>query len=370
MPKEVYNRKKEHVEISRTADVEAKLSAGWEDIHLIHQCLPEIDRADIDLTATFCGRKVNYPIVISALTGGFPEAAEINRTLGRVAQHFGIILEIGSQRPMLTQPEMAATYTVARQAAPDVFLVANIGAGQLIPQKDTRALTLPQIKKLVSAIKADALAIHLNFLQESVMPEGDRNARGCLKAIGRVVKSLPVPVIAKETGAGISATQALALKSTGVAALEVGGAGGTSMALVESIRAASHRDSFFQRLGQTFGNWGLPTAVSIIEAKASQLPVIATGGIRTGLDAARALALGADLVGMARPLLLEVSKGGYRGTVKFLEGFLEELSIALFLTGASSVAELRRNSLIITGNTKEWLEQLGYDLTRLAACRE
>lgn len=363
------NRKKEHVEISRTTDVEAKLSAGWVDIHLIHQCLPEIDRADIDLTANFCGRKVNYPLVISALTGGFPEAAEINRTLGKVARHFGLILEIGSQRPMLVQPEMAATYLAARKAAPDVLLVANIGAGQLISQKDSPALTLSQIKKLVAAIKADALAIHLNFLQESVMPEGDRHARGCMEAIGRVAQSLSIPVIVKETGAGISRTQALQLKSQGVAALEVGGAGGTSMALVESIRAASHNDQFFQRLGQTFGSWGLPTAVSIIEAKASQLPVIATGGIRSGLDAAKALALGADLVGMARPILIEVSSGGYQGTVKFLEGFFEELAIAMFLVGATNINELKQKSLVITGDTRDWLEQLGYDLPRLAECR-
>lgn len=363
------SRKREHAEIAVSRDVESRLTAGWEDIHLIHQCLPEIARADINLSTVFCGRRVDYPLVISALTGGFLQAAEINQNLGRVAEHFGLILEVGSQRPMLVQPELVETYLAARKAAPDVFLVANIGAGQLIPQKNSPALTVAQVKELISAIEADALAVHLNFLQESVMPEGDRSARGCTEAIGRVAASVSVPVIVKETGAGISRTQALALKSRGVAALEVAGAGGTSMALVESHRAATHHDALFHRLGQTFGNWGLPTAVSIVEAKASQLPLIASGGVRTGLDAAKALALGADLVGMARPLLTQVMTGGYDGTVKYLDGFFEELAIALFLVGATNIGELKQKRLVFTGATRDWLQQLGYDLAQLSKKR-
>ncbi len=362
-------RKQEHAEISSTVDVEAEIGAGWEDIHFLHQCLPEIDRDEIDLSANFCGKRIDHPLVISALTGGYSQAAWINQTLGKVAEHFGLIMEVGSQRPMLEFPHLAETYSTARRAAPRTFLVANIGAAQLIAQKDSPACTLEQVEELVAVIEADALAIHLNFLQEAVMPEGDRRARGCTEAIGRIAEALSVPVIVKETGAGISKSQALELKSRGVAALDIGGAGGTSMALVESRRAASHQNQFSQKLGQTFGNWGIPTAVSIVEAKASSLPLIASGGVRTGLDAAKALALGASLVGIARPLLSQVLTRGYDGAIEYLEGFFEEFSVAMFLAGASTINELQQKRLLITGKTKDWLEQLGYDLPQLTRQR-
>ncbi len=362
-------RKQEHVEISTTMDVEAGINAGWEDIRFLHQCLPEIDHDEIQLSTVFCGRRVERPLVISALTGGHSQAAWINETLGRVAEHFGLIVEVGSQRPMLKLPSLVETYATARRAAPHAFLVANIGAAQLIAQEQSLACTVEQAKELVTAIGADALAIHLNFLQEAVMPEGDCRARGCTEAIGRMAESLSVPVIVKETGAGISKSQALELKARGVAALDIGGAGGTSMALVESHRAAYRKDQRFQRLGQTFSGWGIPTAVSIVEARASSLPLIASGGVRTGLDAAKALALGASLVGIARPLLGRVLSGGYDGLVEYLEVFFEELTVAMFLAGALAISELQGKRLLITGKLKDWLEQLGYDLPRLSRQR-
>ncbi len=358
-------RKEEHVEICSTMDGEAEISAGWEDIHFLHQCLPEINREEISLATNFCDKRVERPLVISALTGGYPQAAGINHILGKAAEHFGLIMEVGSQRPMVDFPELVETYSTAREAAPSAFLIANIGAAQLIAQKGGSNYTLEQIKWLVEAIGADALAIHLNFLQEAVMPEGESRAKGCTEAIGRIASSISVPLIVKETGAGISKYQALELKSRGVAALDIGGAGGTSMALVESHRAALHQDKRFQRLGQTFANWGIPTAISIVEAKSSGLPIIASGGIRSGLEAAKAIALGADLVGIGRPLLSHTLREGYEGVIEWLEGFFEELSIAMFLTAASKVEELKQKRLLITGKTKDWLEQLGYDLPQL-----
>lgn len=356
-------RKREHVAVASTQDVASVLSAGWRDIHFLHQSLPEIDRDDVDLSTSFLGRRFRCPLVISALTGGYPEAAAINRTLGRLAAEFDLIMELGSQRPMLEQPELTETYAVARRVAPDAFIMANIGAAQLIAQGESSPLTLEQVAGLVTAIGADALVIHLNFLQEAVMPEGDRRARGCLAAIGRVAASLPVPVIVKETGSGIARNQAQAFKENGVAALDIGGAGGTSMALAESYRWSSRNGPSLANAGKTFSGWGIPTAVSLVEARASGLPLIASGGVRTGLDGAKALALGASLVGAARPWLIALERG-YEGAKEYLTGFLEELATAMFLVGAAEVPELAVRKLVITGTLREWLHGLGHDLGR------
>ena len=353
-------RKAEHLHIGTTMDVEAKQETSWEDVHLIHECLPEVDRDEIDLTTEFCGRHFNYPLIISALTGGHPKAATINETLATAAEHFGIGMELGSQAPLINFPQLEWTYSIAREAAPNAFLVANIGAPQLIHQQGATACTSEQIQSFIQVLRADALAIHLNFLQELAMPEGDVRAKGCIEAIRGIAQSISIPLIVKETGAGISKAQALKLKGTGAYVLDVGGTGGTSMALVESHRAALHQNSRYERLGQTFAHWGIPTAVSIIEARASGLPLIASGGIRSGLDAAKALALGASLVGVARPLL-SCAVMGYEAVVEWLEAFFAELSIAMFLSSARSIAELQKRKVIILGRSKEWLEQLGYD---------
>lgn len=288
-------RKAEHLYICTTMEVEAKGNAGWEDVHLVHECLPQGDKDEIGTSVEFCGRRFNYPLIISALTGGHAKSAPINEALAKAAEHFGIGMELGSQTPLIDFPELEWTYSVAREAAPNAFLVANIGAPQLIPQRGRAAYTLGQIQRFIEVIKADALAIHLNFLQESVMPEGNVKAKGCLEVVGSIVQSVSLPVIAKETGAGISKAQALKLKESGVSVLDVGGAGGTSMALVESHRAALHQNQRCEKLGKTFAHWGIPTVISTIEACASGLPVIASGGIRSGLDAAKAIALGCIL---------------------------------------------------------------------------
>ncbi len=349
------------MEVSTTLDVQSRTAAGWEDVYLCHESLPEVNLEEIDLSIDFLGKTLRRPFVISALTGGYPEATEINRNLAKAAQSFGIAMEVGSQRLLIQLPELARSYSIVREAAPDAFIIANIGTAQLIYQRGSSSYSLEQISKLVEVIEADALAIHLNFLQEATMMEGNTRAKGCTEAIGNIARSIGLPVIVKETGAGISKSQALRLKEEGVAALEIAGAGGSNMALVESYRAALHQDKRYQKLGQSFGGWGLPTAISILEAKASSLPIIGSGGIQSGVDAAKALALGATLVGVARPLLVCAVKG-YESVVEFLEVFFDELAVAMFLNGASSVKELSRKKVFILGKTREWLKQLGHDL--------
>ena len=357
-------RKQEHLDVSLNCDVAARREEGWRDIQLLHECLPEIDRADIDHSVEFLGRRFDHPLVISALTGGCPEAAGINEALARAAARFNVGMELGSQSVLLRSAAMEYTYSIAREVAPTAFLVANIGASSLIAQPGRARCTLDQVMRLLDTIRADALAVHLNFLQESVMPEGDSRARGCLSAIEEVVRGLDVPVVVKETGAGISRAQAERLRDIGVAALEVGGAGGTSMALVESQRARRNNDPAHEALGSTFAHWGIPTAVSLVEARGSGLPLVASGGITNGLEAAKALALGATLVGVARPLHIAAARGP-EAVVEWLELFFEELSVAMFLSAAATVPALRQRKTLVLGRTREWLEQLGHDVVNV-----
>jgi isopentenyl-diphosphate delta-isomerase len=259
---------------------------------------------------------------------------------------------------MLEDPEQERTFRVAREAAPTAFLFANIGAAQLVPQRDRPGYPPERLLRLVEAIGAQALAVHLNFLQEAVQPEGDANARGVLAAIGALVAASPVPVLVKEIGSGIGRRQAEALARAGVAAIDVGGQGGTSWALVEAARAEMRGQARKARLGRTFATWGIPTPVAVRLAAGAGRPIIATGGIRSGLDAARALALGAALVGVARPLLTAALESE-EAPAEWTTAFLDELRTALFLTGSANLASFQTLRPIITGRTAAWLTQLG-----------
>lgn len=341
------------------APVEPEGMSWWSDIQLMHCSLPEIDLSEIDTSIRFCNSYFDYPFIISALTGGCEKGGRINEVLAKAAEHFNIGMELGSQRSLLEFPELESTYSIARKAAPNAYLMANIGAPQLIAQSDKKACVIDDIKRIIDVLRADALVIHLNFLQEAVMLDGDSNARGCLDAIGEIARAVDVPVVIKETGAGISRDAALKLKEESVAALDVGGLGGTSMALIESFRAGQHDIRKKERLGRTFAQWGIPAPVSVVGVKSSGLPIIASGGIRTGLDATKALVLGANLVGLARPLLACATEG-LETTVEWLDAFFSELRTGMFLSGAASVEDLKNTDVIILGNTREWLNQLGY----------
>ncbi|HEV8190591.1 MAG TPA: type 2 isopentenyl-diphosphate Delta-isomerase, partial [Ktedonobacterales bacterium] len=325
------------------------------------QALPEVDLEEIDTSVDFLGKRLRYPLFVSSLTGGHPDVAVINERLASIAEEYGLAMGVGSQRAALVTPELVATYDVVRTQAPHAFLIANIGAPQLVEQRRHPAFTVEDARRAVEMIGASALAVHLNYLQEAAQPEGDRRARGALTALTRLIQEISVPVIAKETGAGIGYEQASTLKRAGVAAIDVGGAGGSSMAAMESARAGSRGDEGTARIGQLFRSWGIATPIALVETRqaAQGLPVISTGGVRSGLDAARALTLGATLVGMGFPFLKAASES--REAVKtFLEQFLAELRVAMQLAGAATVAELQQAPAVVLGETRAWLEQRGF----------
>ncbi len=349
-PSKTEQRKAEHVNIILNEDVSAGYDY-WGDVHLLHHALPEIDLDDIDLSVTFFGKKLEAPLVISSMTGGFGMGGEINANLAKAAAEVGVAMGVGSQRAAIEKPELEPTYAVVKDHAVPL-LFANLGAPQLIPQAGKRAYGVADAKKAMDMIGADALIVHLNFLQEVVQPEGDRRAKGCLAAIKTLAARFPV--MAKETGAGVSGEVAASLKTVGVKAIDVGGLGGTSFSAVEHYRARKEASSLKERLGATFWDWGIPTPASIILADVG-LPLVATGGVRSGLDAAKGIALGATAAGMAKPML-EAAKVSADAVAAELRSVIEELKAAMFLTGASSIAELQDRQVIIDPPTATWIE--------------
>lgn len=360
MADEVKQRKIEHVNVALGQDVSAPQRANWQDIHLVHHALPEVDLDDVDTSVTFLGHRLHYPIFISSLTGGHPDVTSINRNLARAAEAYGLALGVGSQRAAIVDPSLATSYAVTRENAPTTLLIANIGAPQLIPQARRPAFTLAQVHQAIAMIQADALAVHLNSLQEATQPEGDRHARGETAALKSLAEHLALPILAKETGAGISREQAFLLRSCGVAALDVGGAGGSSMPAIETARSQSRGADLAANIGQLYRDWGIPTPIAVVEATTAGLPLIATGGIRNGLDAARALALGASLVGMGYPFLKAASES-YESVCTLLETTIAQLKVALQLSGAASIAQLRETDVVVTGATREWLTLRGFE---------
>ena len=338
----ISDRKLEHLLICENYDVEFKnKTTGFEDIELIHNVLPEIDKNEIDLSTEVFGKRLNSPLFITAITGGHPAAKKVNEQLAIAAENHRIALGVGSQRAACEHPELADTYSVVRENAPDCLLVGNIGAPQL---------NLAQ--KAVEILDADILAIHLNPLQESIQPEGDLDARGYTEMISQITDTVDIPVLAKETGCGISSESAKTLVDAGVDFIDVEGAGGTSWAAVETYRAED------RYLGEIFWDWGIPTAISTVEVtQAVNVPVISSGGIRTGLEAAKAIALGADAVGMALPFLKNCASQEALNT--FINRFNDSLRIAMFLVGANNIEELKQSNLGIRGKTREWLDERG-----------
>jgi len=326
----------------------------WNDIQLMHKALPEIDFADIDPSVTFLGKSLRAPIVITGMTGGFPDAAKINDNLARAAAEVGVAMGVGSERAAVLKGQYPESYaTVAKHSVPLKF--ANIGAPQIIPQgPGDRVVGAEEVRAAMELIHADVLAIHLNFLQEMVQPEGDRRARGCLEKIGELAGQFPVLV--KETGAGISREVAEELLEQKVRAFDVSGTGGTSFAAVEHYRAADQGADREARVGKTFWDWGIPSPVSVLELVPLGLPVVASGGIRSGLDVARAVALGATAAGTAGGVLRAASTG-YEEARRELEQLVHELKVAMFLTGSRTLEELKRAPYLVTGESRQWLHR-------------
>ena len=333
-PPIIETRKREHIETVLNEDVGAKgVSTGFERFFFEHRALPELDLDSIDLSSRLFGRHLDAPFLISSMTGGTAAAQDINLHLAEAAQALGIAMGLGSQRAAIERTELAETYRV-RRVAPDILLFANLGAVQL-----NYGYGVDEARRAVEMIEADALFLHLNPLQEAVQSKGDRDWSGVLGRIEELVSALDIPVVVKEVGNGISATLARLLADCGVAAIDVAGAGGTSWSEVEAHRQA---DPLMRRVAHTFAGWGIPTALALIEATRTvpELPVFASGGIRGGVDAAKAIRLGAVLVGAAAPVL-----GTATETAEAVRGrmsrYIEELRIAAFCTGSASLAALR-----------------------------
>jgi len=337
--KETQTRKADHLRICLDEDVQFRAQTnGLERYRFTHCCLPELDRSDIDISTTFLGKHLGAPLLISSMTGGTELARTINYRLADVAQHYKLAMGVGSQRVAVENPQVASTFAV-RSRAPDILLFANLGAVQL-----NYNYGLDQCLRAIELLEADALILHLNPLQEWIQPKGDTNFRGLLDKIRILCNKLPVPVVAKEVGNGISAAMAQKLLDAGVAAIDVAGAGGTSWAKVESERASNDLQ---RQLGITFADWGIPTAecLTSIRAVAPMIPLIASGGLRNGLEVAKAIALGADITGLALPFL----KAAHESTDALdalVQLLIAEITTVLFCTGNATLSELKRaNSL-------------------------
>jgi isopentenyl-diphosphate delta-isomerase len=323
------DRKAEHIRLALEPRMQLGTSA-FDEYRFGHEALPEIDMAEIDTSVEFLGRRLAAPLLISCMTGGTEAAGTINRNLAAGAERTGVAVGVGSQRKALEDPAKADTFRV-REVAPSVPLLANLGAVQL-----NYGMGVRECRQAVDMIQADALVLHLNPLQEAIQPEGQCNFAGLLPKIGEVVREVGVPVVAKEVGSGLSARAARDLAGQGVRILDTAGVGGTSWARIEAARAGD------LEIGELFAGWGLSTPLSIQQVR--QVPdvtVIASGGIRNGLDAAKAIALGADLVGMAWPFLAPALESPEKVADR-VRRFVQELKICMFCLGMRTVAELRR----------------------------
>jgi isopentenyl-diphosphate Delta-isomerase len=332
------SRKSDHIRITLEKDVLSDAATGLNAYHFTHHALPELDLDAVDLSLDFFGRRLTAPILISSMTGGTPQAAEINRILALAAQEVGVAMGLGSQRVALEQPEVANTFQV-RQYAPDILLFSNLGAVQL-----NYGFTIDHCQRAVDMVEADALILHFNPLQEALQPEGDVRFSGLLNKIEGVCTGLSVPVIAKETGSGISEHTARQLVSAGVAAIDVAGAGGTSWSQVEMYRL---KDENRARMAAAFSDWGVPTVESILNVRqvASDLPVIASGGIKSGVDIAKCIAMGADLGGLAKHFL-ESAIISVDEVVLSIKDLMRQIQISMFLTGAKNLADLKNVRLV------------------------
>ena len=333
-------RKADHIRINLDEDVQHReVTTGLERYRFVHDALPELDLDAIDLSTTFLGHRLRAPILISSMTGGVEDGWDITCRLAAVAQEVGVAIGVGSQRAAIEEPDLARWYRV-RDVAPDVLLFANLGAVQL-----NYGYGVDECRRAVEMIGADALILHLNAMQEALQAEGNRDWSGLLSRIAAVCESIDVPVVAKEVGFGISGRVARRLADAGVAAIDVSGAGGTSWSAVEHHRATSDR---YRRTSETFSGWGIPTATCLRVARDAVpgTPLIASGGLRTGLDAAKGIALGADLAGFAGPMLRAAAESE-DATRELLATLVDELRLAMFGSGAGTIAALRSAELMV-----------------------
>lgn len=326
-------RKKQHLEICLdTASVSGHASTGLDRYQFTHNALPELDLDEIDVSTTFLGKPLRAPLLISSMTGGFDLARKVNRNLAAAAQELGIAMGVGSQRVAIEAPAAADSFQV-RDVAPDILLFGNLGAVQL-----NYGYTIEQCRRAVAMIGADGLILHLNVLQEALQPEGNRNFKGLTAKIAAVCRDLDDPVIVKEVGNGISVAVAKRLHDAGVAAIDVAGKGGTAWSAVEAQRASQQGKAY----STTFTDWGIATEEALVGVRGAlpRMPLVASGGIRGGLDIAKSIALGADLAAFGQPLLAAALESS-AAVVKFIDGMIHELKVAMLCAGAGDLTALR-----------------------------
>ncbi|MDD3084151.1 MAG: type 2 isopentenyl-diphosphate Delta-isomerase [Candidatus ainarchaeum sp.] len=341
-------RKIDHLKLCTQKDVSFKEKTTLlEFVELNYSCLPEISLKEVDLSTSFLGKNFFFPFLVSAITGGAQISKKVNLDIAKACQEIGIGLGLGSMRAMIENPKIKDTYFV-RNVAPDIFVAGNIGVAQL------NNYSVQQVDDALQLIEADALAIHVNSAQEAMQPEGDTDFNNLIQKISLFADEINVPVYVKEVGHGISFDVSKKLSQTNIKAVDVQGAGGTSWTRVDSLR---HKKSF----GEVFRDIGLPTAISIIETKNalnnSGKKIVATGGIRTGLEAVKSIVLGADMVGNALPILKAQQKNGSKGIIEYLKNFKKEMEITSFLLGCKNISELQKQDFVVLGKLKDWLQQ-------------
>ena len=336
---QIENRKDQHVRISLEKNVSSHRNY-WDDIKLIHNALPEINKDEIDLSIKLFEKKLDVPLIISAMTGGYTKAKKINENLAAAAEKYQIGMGVGSQRAALEKVSLKNTYSVIKDY--DIPLrFTNIGASQLVLWGHKK--TLENARKMIDMIDAHVFVVCLNFLQEIVQPEGEANAKGCYNAIKKLAEELDIPLVIKESGAGISFDVAKRLSKIKIAGIDVGGSGGTSFSAIEYYRAKLINDEINARSAKTFWNWGIPTPTSILEVGEAtnwKIPIIATGGIRNGLDIAKALALGAKCAGIAHAILKPATKDK-KSTISEIDSIIKELYVAMFLVGVDKISKMK-----------------------------
>ena len=348
----ITNRKADHIRIC----IEERIAPGycyWDDIRFVHNALPEINADDIDTSCYLFGKKLDFPLVVTAITGGFPGATTINANLAEACAEMGVGMGVGSERAGVTgtHPE---SYSVIKDY--DVPLViGNVGAPQLVEQKSKDLFTPEMVGQAKDLIDADVVAIHLNFLQEVVQPEGDTNAEGCRDAIRGLAREYPI--ILKETGAGISRDVAERVKGIGVRGLDIAGMGGTSFSAVELYRAMDVADNIRTSMGETFFDWGIPSPVSLSQCAGCGLPLIASGGVLDGIHVAASIAMGATAAGVAKIILKEATESA-EAVIEKLTVLKEELRAAMLLTGCKNLEQLAKARYVVLGETKQWMDQL------------
>ncbi|MFX0124942.1 MAG: type 2 isopentenyl-diphosphate Delta-isomerase [Candidatus Hodarchaeota archaeon] len=349
------DRKLAHLQICLEHDVQARnATTGLEDISFVHRATTNLNLEDIDISVEIFSKRLNFPLIISGMTGGHTFAHKLNHFLSEAVQLTKIGMGVGSQRAALEKDDVRESFDVVRKNAPDSLIIGNIGAGQI-----AQGLSVDQFQKIIEMIEADAVAMHFNPLQEAIQPEGDTKLTNLYNKATSLIKEVSIPVIAKEVGSGFSPEDMALLNEIGFKAIDIQGVGGTSWAGVESIRTLSSKH---KKAGEVFWDWGVPTALStVLAVRNFKGVIIGSGGVRNGLEIAKLIALGADVAGMAIPFLFATQEHSSEAVVRFIREIEYQIRLACFLTSSRNLKELKKAPLIITGKTAETMKIFGID---------